>query len=87
MLREAAEPATKKQKVSPTPLASQDSQSSFADVLARIQIDSQESTSAFLGLDPRRRSLTNTGRVQSPRVELTPGRGLSSDPSSSLGTA
>lgn len=55
MLSVTAEPATKKQKVSPAPLASQDSQSSFADVLARIQIDSQESTSAFFSLDPRHR--------------------------------
>ncbi len=38
---------TKRQKVSPTPLSSQASQSSFADVLARIQIDSQGSQGAF----------------------------------------
>ncbi|KAH9975916.1 DNA polymerase family B-domain-containing protein [Lactifluus volemus] len=46
------QPAAKKQKLSPTPLASQNSQSSsFADVLARIQIDSQESTESEGGAD------------------------------------
>ncbi|KAI0255835.1 DNA polymerase family B-domain-containing protein, partial [Lactifluus subvellereus] len=46
-----AEPAAKKQKLSPTPSASQDGRSSFADVLARIQIDSQESTESEGGAD------------------------------------
>ena len=80
-----AEPAAKKQKISPPPLASQDSQSSFADVLARIRMDSQESTGAFLALDPRRSF--NTRRVQSPKVEQTPGSGLAPNTSSSPGTA
>jgi len=46
-----AEPVAKKQKLSPSPLASQDSQSSFADVLARIRMDSQESTESEGGAD------------------------------------
>lgn len=45
-------PATKKQKLLPTPPATQgsqqDSQSSFADVLERIQLDARENTGAFL---------------------------------------
>lgn len=53
-----AEPVTKKQKLSPTPSETQDSQSSFADVLARIQLDAQGSSRAFLTvIDLQARSL------------------------------
>jgi hypothetical protein len=48
----ATGPATKKQKLLLTPPATQgsqqDSQSSFADVLERIQLDARENTGAFL---------------------------------------
>jgi hypothetical protein len=61
-----AEPATKKQKLSPTPPETQDSQSSFADVLARIQLDAQGSTRAFLALiDMHARSLNHATRLES----------------------
>jgi hypothetical protein len=52
------EPATKKQRLLPTPPATQNSQLSFADVLERIQLDAQENTRAFLPLiDPHAHSL------------------------------
>lgn len=46
-----SEPATKKQKLLPTPSTSQSSQSSFAEVLAKIQLESQESAESEGGAD------------------------------------
>ncbi|KAI0295971.1 hypothetical protein BC826DRAFT_1006478 [Russula brevipes] len=53
--RATVEPATKKRKISPPPLTSQDSQSSFADILAKIQLDARESTTSEGGADSWRR--------------------------------
>ncbi|KAH9967292.1 DNA polymerase family B-domain-containing protein [Russula dissimulans] len=62
--RSTAAPIAKKQKISPTPLKSQDSQSSFAEVLERIQIDARESTESEGGADswarPRLKSIVES---------------------------
>ena len=47
-----SEPATKRQRILPTPSTSQECQSSFAEVLAKIQLESQESIGGHCGCDP-----------------------------------
>jgi hypothetical protein len=47
-----SEPATKRQRILPTPSTSQECQSSFAEVLAKIQLESQESIGGYCNCDP-----------------------------------
>ena len=46
------EPATKRQRILPTPSTSQECQSSFAEVLAKIQLESQEIIGGYCDCDP-----------------------------------